>query len=663
MSENITSMLHEERVFPPSKEFSKQARLSSMAQYRKLYAESIRSPETFWAKQAKEELVWIKPWKQVLRWKTPSCQWFVGGKLNLSANCLDKHVGTPVANRAAIIWEGEPAGPGKPGEERVLTYRQLHREVCNFANVLKNSGLRKGDRVIIYLPMVPEAAIAMLACARIGAVHSVVFGGFSAQSVADRIQDSQAKLVITSDGGFRRGAIVPLKKNVDDALNLVDAAGKRLAATIERVIVLKRTGHDVPMKEGVDVWWHEECGRASSVCAPAAMDSESPLFILYTSGSTGKPKGILHTTAGYLLGAKLTSKYVFDLKETDVYWCTADVGWVTGHSYVVYGPLANGATSLMYEGAPNHPEPDRFWRIVAKYGVTILYTAPTAIRAFMKWGESWPKKHDLSSLRLLGTVGEPINPEAWIWYHEVIGGKRCPIVDTWWQTETGAIMITPLPGVTPTKPGTATLPFFGILPEVVDDQGRAVPKGSGGKLVIRKPWPSMLRGLWGDPQRYKEVYWKEVPGSYFTGDGCRQDKDGYFWIVGRIDDVLNVAGHRIGTAEVESALVSHLKVAEAAVVGRPDSLKGQALVAFVTLKTGVKASPELQKELREHVGKEIGPVAKPDDIRFAEMLPKTRSGKIMRRLLKQIASGAEIKGDTTTLEDFSVLAKLSQTDE
>jgi acetyl-CoA synthetase len=511
--------------------------------------------------------------------------------------------------------------------------------------------------------MVPEAAIAMLACARIGAVHSVVFGGFSAQSVADRIGDSQAKLVITADGGFRRGTVVPLKQNVDAALSLKDTSGNLLAQTIERVIVVRRAGNEVQMQPERDVWWHEEMDRAGSDCRAEPMDSEAPLFILYTSGSTGKPKGILHTTAGYLLGAKLTTEYVFDLRETDVYWCTADVGWVTGHSYVVYGPLANGATSLMYEGAPNWPEPDRFWRIVEKYGVNILYTAPTAIRAFMKWGVEWPQKHNLNSLRLLGTVGEPINPEAWMWYHEVIGGRRCPIVDTWWQTETGAIMITPLPGATPTKPGTATLPFFGVAPEVVDAQGKAVPMNAGGKLVIRKPWPSMLRGIWGDPKRYEETYWSEVKGSYFTGDGARRDKDGYFWIVGRIDDVLNVAGHRIGTAEVESALVSNQKVAEAAVVGRPDALKGQALVAFVTLKSGIKAEPGLIEELRNHVAREIGPVAKPDDIRFADALPKTRSGKIMRRLLKDVAAGKEIKGDTTTLEDLSVLARLRKDEE
>ncbi|HEY0548163.1 MAG TPA: acetate--CoA ligase, partial [Verrucomicrobiae bacterium] len=642
---NITSLSQEARLFPPPKEFSRRAHIKSLSQYRDLYMESIRSPEKFWAKQAKNELVWFKPWTSVLKWKVPNAKWFVGGKLNVSFNCLDKWLNTPTANKAALIWEGEPATDGKPGEERVLTYKQLHREVCRFANVLKRNGIRKGDRIIIYLPMVPEAAIAMLACTRIGAVHSVVFGGFSAQSVADRIFDCQAKMVITCDGGFRRGAVVPLKKNVDDALVLKDAEGRHLAKTIDKVIVLRRANNEVHFTEGRDVWWHRELDYVDADCPAEKMDAEANLFILYTSGSTGKPKGILHTTGGYLLGTKISTKYVFDLRDTDVFWCTADVGWVTGHSYVVYGPLANGATSLMYEGAPNWPEPDRFWRIIAKYGVTILYTAPTAIRAFMKWGVEWPQKHDLSSLRLLGSVGEPINPEAWMWYHEHIGGKRCPIVDTWWQTETGGMMITPLPGATPTKPGSATLPFFGVFPEVVDDKGDAVPRNTGGKLVIRKPWPSMLRGIWGDKQRFKETYWSEVKGSYFTGDGCRQDQDGYFWIVGRIDDVLNVAGHRIGTAEVESALVSNQKVAEAAVVGRPDELKGQALVAFVTLKTGVNASPELREELRQHVGKEIGPVAKPDDIRFAEALPKTRSGKIMRRLLKQVASGAEIKGD------------------
>jgi acetyl-CoA synthetase len=659
----ITSVSTESRVFKPAKEFSSRAHVKSLAEYKKLYNQSIRSPEIFWGKQAKNELVWFKPWKKVLQWKAPFAKWFVGGQLNVSHNCLDRWLGTATANKAALIWEGEPAAPGKPGEERTLTYKQLHHEVCLFANVLKRNGIKKGDRVIIYLPMIVEAAVAMLACTRIGAVHSVVFGGFSAQSVADRVFDSQAKMIITSDGGFRRGSVVPLKKNVDDALAIKDGQGNSLTKTIEKAIVVRRAANEVTMEAGRDLWWHEEVAQVDANCPAEKMDSEAPLFILYTSGSTGKPKGILHSTGGYLLGAKMTSKYVFDLRDEDVYWCTADIGWVTGHSYVVYGPLANGATSLMYEGAPNFPEPDRFWRIIAKYGVTILYTAPTAIRAFMKWGTEWPEKHDLSSLRLLGSVGEPINPEAWMWYHEHIGGKRCPIVDTWWQTETGGIMITPLPGAIPTKPGSATLPFFGILPEVVDDSGKAVPKNSGGKLVIRKPWPSMLRGLWGDEERFKQVYWTEVPGSYFTGDGCRQDKDGYFWIVGRIDDVLNVAGHRIGTAEVESAIVSNPKVAEAAVVGRPDDLKGQALVAFVTLKTGVVASPELREQIRQHVGKEIGPVAKPDDIRFAEALPKTRSGKIMRRLLKQIAAGGEIKGDTTTLEDLGVLAKLTQAEE
>jgi acetyl-CoA synthetase len=656
---NFQSVSKESRVFQPPKSFSKLSRIKSLAEYRRLYVQSVASPEKFWAAQAKNELVWFKTWTKVLQWKEPFAKWFVGGRLNVSTNCLDRHLGTATANKAALIWEGEPAAPGKPGEERTLTYRQLHHEVCRFANVLKRNGVVKGDRVLIYLPMVPEAAIAMLACARIGAVHSVVFGGFSAQSVADRVQDSQAKMVITADGGFRRGAVVPLKHNVDEALTLKNPKGESLTASITKVVVLRRAGNDVQMAEGRDVWWHNELETVNAHCPAEKMESEDPLFILYTSGSTGKPKGILHTTAGYLLYAKLTSKYVFDLREEDVYWCTADVGWVTGHSYVVYGPLANGTTSLMYEGAPNFPEPDRFWRIVAQHQVSILYTAPTAIRAFMKWGAEWPKKHDLTSLRLLGTVGEPINPEAWIWYRDVIGGKRCPIVDTWWQTETGGILITPLPGATPTKPGSATLPFFGIVPEVVDERGQAVPRNSGGKLVLRKPWPGMLRGLWGDPKRYESVYWGEVPGSYFTGDGCRQDKDGYFWIVGRIDDVLNVAGHRIGTAEVESALVSHPKVAEAAAVGRPDALKGQALVVFVTVKTGVHPDSSLREELRQHVAKEIGPVAKPDDIRFAEALPKTRSGKIMRRLLKQIAAGGEIQGDTTTLEDLSVLAKLS----
>ena len=658
----IISVLQEARVFPPDKTFSQQAHVKSMAQYRKLYKESIDSPEKFWARQARQELLWFKSWKTVLEWQAPNAKWFQGGKLNVSHNCLDRYLDTPTANKAAIIWEGEPASDELPGEQRVLTYRQLHREVCRFANVLKRNGIKKGDRVLIYLPMVPEAAISMLACTRIGAVHSVVFGGFSAASVAERVHDSQAKLIITSDGSYRRGSIVPLKQNVDDSFKLKGADGKPLNRTVEAVIVLRRTGHKIRLQPR-DRWWHKELEQVDAICPAAKMDSEAPLFILYTSGSTGKPKGIQHATAGYLLYAKLTCRLVFDLKDEDVYWCSADVGWITGHSYVVYGPLANGATTLMYEGAPNHPGLDRFWEIIEKYSVTVFYTAPTAIRAFMKWGDAWPKRHDLSSLRLLGTVGEPINPEAWMWYHNVIGGRRCPIVDTWWQTETGGIMITPLPGATPTKPGSATFPFFGIQPEVVDDQGNVVPKNHGGKLVVRKPWPSMLRGIWGDPKRFRDVYWSEVPGSYFTADGSRRDKDGYFWLTGRIDDVLNVAGHNIGTAEIESALVSHNKVVEAAVVGRPDEIKGQALVAFVTLKSGAKVTADLKNALRTHVGREIGPVAKPDDIRFADALPKTRSGKIMRRLLKQIACGSEIKGDTTTLEDFNVLAKLSQTDE
>jgi acetyl-CoA synthetase len=645
MSQNIESHLVENRVFKPSKEFSKKARIQSLAHYRAMWEESVKKPEKFWAREA-ADLVWQKKWARVLEWKEPFAKWFVGGKINVSENCLDRHLGTPRQNKAALVWEGEP------GEKRTLTYQQLHRDVCRFANVLKRNGVKKGDRVIVYLPMIPEAAVAMLACARIGAVHSVVFGGFSAESIKDRIEDCGATTVITADGGYRRGSIVPLKKNVDDALR----AGGRC---VKRVIVYRRAGNEVHIEQGRDVWWHRELEYVDAICPPTALDSEHPLFILYTSGSTGKPKGILHTTGGYLLQAYTTCKYVFDLRDEDVYWCTADVGWVTGHSYVVYGPLAIGGTSLMYEGAPNWPENDRFWRIIDEYKVTIFYTAPTAIRAFIRWGDEWVRKHDLSSLRLLGTVGEPINPEAWMWYHRLIGGSRCPIVDTWWQTETGAHMITPLPGATPTKPGTATLPFFGIDAAVVDDEGREVPPNVGGKLVIRKPWPSMLRTIYGDKARYKKTYWSEVKGCYFAGDGARRDKDGYFWIVGRIDDVLNVAGHRIGTAEVESALVSHPAVAEAAVVGRPDDIKGQAIVCFVTLKAGEATHPELREELRQHVRKMIGPVATPDDLRFAEALPKTRSGKIMRRLLKQIASGQGVTGDTTTLEDFAVLAKLA----
>jgi acetyl-CoA synthetase len=648
MHDNIESHLIEKRVFRPPKEFAKKARIKSPDQYRRMYRESIKRPEKFWAREARE-LIWQAPWKRILEWKAPFAKWFVGAKLNLSENCLDRHLGSHRRNKAAIIWEGEP------GEKRTLTYQQLHHEVCRFANVLKRNKIKKGDRIIIYLPTIPEAAIAMLACARIGAVHSVVFGGFSADSIRDRIADSGAIALITADGGYRRGAIVPLKKNVDNAL--------RGGTSIKHVIVFRRAGNEIHMEEGRDIWWHREVEYVDANCPAVPLDSEHPLYILYTSGSTGKPKGILHTTGGYLVGIYSSTKYVFDIRDEDIFWCTADVGWVTGHSYVVYGPLACGATTLMYEGAPNWPEPDRFWKIIEGHRVNILYTAPTAIRAFIRWGDQWVKKHDLSSLRLLGTVGEPINPEAWMWYREKIGGGRCPVVDTWWQTETGAIMITPLPGAIPTKPGSATLPFFGVDPAVVDANGKEVGANVGGKLIIRRPWPSMLRTIYGDKERYKKQYWSEFKGSYFTGDGARQDKDGYFWIVGRIDDVLNVAGHRLGTSEIESALVSHIDVAEAAVVGRPDEIKGQGVCAFVTLKANIDPTPALKRELREHVGKHIGAIAKPDEVRFAEALPKTRSGKIMRRLLKEIASGKTVTGDTTTLEDFSVLAKLSESEE
>ncbi len=647
-SQDIESHLHESRVFKPHKDFSKKSRISSMAEYRRLWERSIAKPEAFWREQAAAELLWNKKFLKVLDWKPPFAKWFLGGKLNVSENCLDRHLAAGLRNKAAIIWEGEP------GEKRVLTYQQLHREVCKFANILKRNKVKKGDRVIIYMPMIPEAAIAMLACARIGAVHSVVFGGFSAESIRDRIDDCGATCVVTADGGYRRGAIVPLKHNVDEAL-------KRPGHKVARVIVFRRAFNEIHIQEGRDVWWHREAEYVDAHCRPEPLDSEHPLFILYTSGSTGKPKGILHTSAGYLLGAKLSTKYIFDLRDDDIFWCTADVGWITGHSYVVYGALANGATSLMYEGAPNWPDPDRFWQIIEDYAVSIFYTAPTAIRAFIKWGDEWVKKHNLSSLRLLGTVGEPINPEAWMWYHRVIGNNRCPIVDTWWQTETGSIMISPLPGATPCKPGTATLPFFGVDAAVVDAQGNECPPNVGGKLVIRKPWPSMLRTIYGDKARYRKTYWKDYAsqGYYTAGDGARRDKDGYFWIVGRLDDVLNVAGHRLGTSEVESALVSHEAVAEAAVVGRPDEIKGQGIVAFITLKSGVKPSEALRQSIRNHVSHSIGAIAKPDDVRFAEALPKTRSGKIMRRLLKQIAAGTTISGDTTTLEDFSILSRLA----
>jgi acetyl-CoA synthetase len=589
-------------------------------------------------------LTWRRPFKKVLSWKLPHAKWFLGGQLNVAENCVDRHLGTARENKAAIIFEGEP------GDIRTLTYKQLHREVCRFANVLTGLGVGKGDRVAIYMPMVPEAAIGMLACARLGAIHTVIFGGFSSEAIKDRVNDCQAKVILTADGGWRRGKIVELKTNVDRALGSTPS--------VQHVVVLKRTGNAVTMTEGRDRWWHELVDAAPAEHRAKGFDSENPLFILYTSGSTGKPKGVLHTSGGYLLGTAITTKYVFDLKETDIYFCTADIGWITGHSYVVYGPLANGATVLMYEGAPNQPGPDRFWEMIDRHGATIFYTAPTAIRAFMRWGDEHVKKHSLKSLRLLGSVGEPINPEAWMWYHTLIGKKRCPIVDTWWQTETGAIMVSPIPGVTPTKPGSCTLPFFGVVPKVLDEQGREVPRGSGGKLFLKNPWPSMLRTLWGDDDRFKRQYWSELPGYYFAGDGARIDKDGYLWVVGRIDDVLNVSGHRIGTAEVESAMVSHPAVAEAAVVGRPDELKGQALVVFVIVKSGVEPTKELREELRAHVAREIGALARPDDVRFAAGLPKTRSGKIMRRILKEIAAGGEVKGDTTTLEDFSVVSAL-----
>jgi acetyl-CoA synthetase len=645
---NITSVLKETRVFPPPPEFAAQAFINSQAEYEFLWKRAKDDPEGFWGEQA-EQLHWFRRWDRVLTWNEPHAQWFTGGKLNVSYNCLDRHLTNGRKNKAAIIWEGEP------GDSRVLRYQDLHREVCKFANVLKGLGIKAGDRVAIYMPMVPELAIAMLACTRIGAPHSIVFGGFSADAVAGRNNDAQARLLITADGGWRRGKVVPLKQNVDDAL--------KRSPSVEKCIVYNRCNQPITMKPGRDLWWHELMAGASADCPAEPLDSEHPLYLLYTSGSTGKPKGVLHTTAGYLLGVSLTHKWVFDLREDDTYWCTADIGWVTGHSYIVYGPLCNGATTLMYEGAPNYPREDRFWSIVEKYRVNTFYTAPTAIRAFIKWGDQWPAKHDLSSLRLLGTVGEPINPEAWMWYHEVIGRKRCPIVDTWWQTETGMIMISPLPGAIPTKPGSATKPLPGVVPEIVDKQGRPMPANQGGFLVIRKPWPAMLRTIYNDDERYRTQYWSHVPHAYFTADGARQDPDGYFWIMGRVDDVLNVAGHRLSTMEVESALVHHDRVAEAAVVGRPDEIKGEAIACFVTLVGGNEPSEQLKQELREHVVKEIGALARPDEIRFTDALPKTRSGKIMRRLLRDIASGKQTTQDTTTLEDYSVLAKLREEEE
>jgi acetyl-CoA synthetase len=643
-SGSITSVLQETRVFPPPAEFARAAHVKSLDEYQALWDRAKDDPEGFWGEQAGQLLTWFKPWDKVLKWNPPFANWFTGGQLNASYNCLDRHCEGPEKNKAALVWEGEP------GDRRVLRYQDLHREVCRFANVLKGLGVKKGDVVAIYLPMIPELVIAALASARIGAAHTVVFGGFSAEALAGRIQDCKAKVLITADGGYRRGKVVPLKENADGAA--------AVCPTLEHVIVYRRTGLEIQWSHGRDHWWHELEVNASNVCPAEPLDSEHPLFILYTSGSTGKPKGILHTTGGYLLGTALSAKWVFDLKPDDTFWCTADVGWVTGHSYLVYGPLALGATCVMYEGAPNWPDEGRFWKIIEDYQVTILYTAPTAIRAFMKWGEQFPRRYDLSSLRLLGTVGEPINPEAWMWYHKVIGGGRCPVVDTWWQTETGAIMIAPLPGATPTVPGSATRPLPGIVPEIVTKDGQPVGTNEGGFLVITKPWPSMLRTLYGDDARYKAQYWSDIPGVYFTGDGARCDENGNYWIMGRVDDVLNVAGHRLSTMEIESALVSHPSVAEAAVVGKPDELKGQAISAFVTLESGCTPSEALRKELREHVVKEIGALARPDDIHFTDALPKTRSGKIMRRLLRDIAAGVESGGDTSTLEDLSVLVRL-----
>ncbi len=645
---DIESVMHEQRVFSPSREFSERAHIGTAEAYDRWARLAEDNPEKFWADIA-AELEWSAPWRAVLEWKAPFAKWFVGGTTNLAHNCLDRHLATWRRNKAAIIWEGEP------GDSRTLTFQALHREVCKFANVLKHLGVGRGDRVGIYLPMIPETAIAMLACARIGATHNVVFGGFSAEALRDRLNDAQAKLLVTADGGYRRGAVVPLKTNVDDAL--------RDAPSVENVVVVRRTGETVPMKGGRDRWWHELMAAADESCPAEPLDAEQPLFILYTSGTTGKPKGVVHTTGGYMVHTYITARWLFDLRDEDTFWCTADIGWVTGHSYVVYGILANGATTVMYEGAPNYPEPDRFWDIIDKHGVTILYTAPTAIRSFIKWGREWPRRHRLTSLRLLGTVGEPINPEAWMWYHEEIGRQRCPIVDTWWQTETGGVLISPVPGVTPTKPGSATRPFPGIVADVMTREGKPVEPNQGGFLVIKRPWPGMLRTIHGDPDRYVQQYWSQIPGVYFTGDGARRDEDGYFWIMGRVDDVVNVAGHRLGTMEVESALVSHPAVAEAAVVGRPDPLKGQVVVAFVTLESGHKATEELRLELRDHVAKEIGAFARPDDIRFSDSLPKTRSGKIMRRLLRDIAAGKESLGDMTTLEDLSVLAKLRAEEE
>ncbi len=647
MSSNIQSVLTENRKFPPAASFVKDAHINSEDQYQRMWQKAKDDPAGFWGELA-ANLVWHKKWDKVLEGAMPETKWFTGGKLNASVNCVDKHLTTWRKNKAAIIWEGEP------GDTRVLTYQDLHREVCKFANVLKKLGVQTGDRITIYMPMIPELVIAMLACARLGATHSIIFGGFSADAVADRNNDAKAKLIITADAGWRRGKEVLLKAAVDESM--------QKSPTVQKVVVVRRTGLPVHMQPDRDYWWHDLMSDVTADCDPVQVDSEHPLFILYTSGSTGKPKGVLHTTAGYLLGTQMSAKWVFDLKDDDTYWCTADIGWVTGHSYICYGPLQNGAAIVMYEGAPNWPDEGRFWEIIEKYRVSIFYTAPTAIRAFIKWGDHWPAKHDLSSLRLLGSVGEPINPEAWMWYHKVIGGERCPIVDTWWQTETGAIMISPLPGVTAAKPGSCTRPLPGVVPAIVNQEGKEIGANEGGLLVMKQPWPSMLRTLYGDHERFKSTYFSTIPGCYFAGDGARKDEDEFIWVMGRVDDVLNVAGHRLSTMEVESALVAHPLVAEAAVVGFPHDIKGEGICCFVSLKTG-DGNDALMSELTAHVRKQIGALATPDKIRFTAALPKTRSGKIMRRLLRDIAAGRESAGDTTTLEDYSILAKLRETDE
>jgi acetyl-CoA synthetase len=643
----ITSMSVENRKFPPSKEFTKNAYIKSLAEYKKIYKKSIDDPDGFWGEQAEKLVTWFKKWDKVMvnDFKNARHEWFVGGKLNVSYNCLDRHLNTPTKNKAALIWEGDI------GDSRTFTYQQVHYEVSKFANVLKKHGVKKGDRVSIYLPMIPELAFAMLACTRIGAIHSIVFGGFSADALKDRMLDCASTLLICADGYYRAGKVVQSKANADQAL--------QSCPLVKDVIVVKRANNAAPMVAGRDYYWDEEMANVSANCEPEHMDSEDPLFILYTSGSTGKPKGVLHTTAGYLLYVMRTFQWIFDYKDEDTFWCTADIGWVTGHSYIVYGPLGMGATSLMFEGVPNYPKPDRFWDIIEKYKINILYTAPTALRAIMKEGDDWVKKHDLSSLRLLGTVGEPINPEAWIWYYNVVGGARCPIVDTWWQTETGGILITPLPGAWPIKPGSATLPFPGVAAKVIREDRSEAGANEGGSLIIERPWPGLMRGVYGDPERFKNTYFVQNPGVYTTGDGARKDDDGYFWLMGRIDDVINVSGHRIGTAEVESALVSHAAVAEAAVVGMPHDIKGQGIYAYVTLKTGQQKSDDLKKELVAHVRKEIGPIATPDKIQWADGLPKTRSGKIMRRILTKIAANdVSNLGDTTTLADPSVVDDL-----